>query len=481
MNRLESLRTAFAAVLATSGVVACGGSTEGTTTTVTTTPGGSTPTFTSLCNSGTPDKTLLQGLSATPAVDGVVYRSETAFPHLNSSGNGAPAEDGDGWTGVMTGEATGTLCKTATNKDACLAKVQGYRVLPTDRAACLAQYPLTTFSGGSPGSVTDCGLQYLIYTRGDDVGVARNDAETKALIGTFDTLEEAEWATQRAGYSKFCGATQSGYPEAEYRTTTDGGWDFKLVQTENCQKDVYAFQVHVDYAGNVTVVSKDLLPDVQGGCAVAGRRPTGLRVDDVGVSIGEHFASMATLEAASVISFRRLHRQLAAFGAPKALLDRVRKAARDEIRHARATGALARKYGVSPAAPVIAPETETSLFAIAAENAREGCVRETYGALVAHRQMALATDADVRTCMTAIADEETEHAALSWDIAAWIETQLSPAERDVLAAERHRAYVELAGALAVEVDADIVAKSGVPHRDEALRMLQGLAPIMLAA
>ena len=134
---------------------------------------------------------------------------------------------------------------------------------------------------------------------------------------------------------------------------------------------------------------------------------------------------MASLEAASVTAFRRLHRQLEAFGAPRELLARVRKAAKDEIRHARTTGALARKYGATPRAPRIAPTSESpSLFAVALENAREGCVRETYGALVAHLQTTRAADPEVRACMAVIADEETEHAALSWDVAAWLESRV---------------------------------------------------------
>ena len=191
---------------------------------------------------------------------------------------------------------------------------------------------------------------------------------------------------------------------------------------------------------------------------------------------------MATLEAASVTAFRRLHRQLAAYGAPRELLARIRTAARDEIRHARATTALARKYGVTPAAPHIDAEgAAPSLLAIAIENAREGCVRETYGALVAQRQMKRAEDDDVREVMIAIADEETEHAALSWDIAAWIGTQLAETDRARLVAERREAFTMLAIELTSGVDADVQKVSGVPNSREALRMLEGLGPMMLAA
>jgi hypothetical protein len=183
-----------------------------------------------------------------------------------------------------------------------------------------------------------------------------------------------------------------------------------------------------------------------------------------------------------VTAFRRLRRQLKAFGAPSELLARITKAVKDEIRHARATRLLARKYGVTPSAPQIGPcEESPSLFAIGLENAREGCVRETYGALVAHLQTTRAADADVRACMAAIADEETEHAALSWDIAAWIESQLGEAERTALANERRAAFATLARELAEPVDACVARASGIPEAPDAVRMLEGLGPMMLAA
>ena len=53
---------------------------------------------------------------------------------------------------------------------------------------------------------------------------------------------------------------------------------------------------------------------------------------------------------------------------------------------------------------------------IALENATEGCVRETYGALVAHRQANIATDRSIRCMMQTIATDETNHAGLAWDV-----------------------------------------------------------------
>ena len=442
-----------------------------------------TPGFTSLCDPNTNQASFLASLHATPALDGALSRTESAFTRAaqpGQPGNVVPDPEalGDQWTG-QNGEVTGTLCQTAKDRTACLAKVQGFRLLPPSRQACAAAFPASYYTG------FDCSTSYILYTRGDEIGVARTNDEIKALVSTFDTLGEALWAAQTAGYKRSCGGGYGNAPEpdSEYRTTPDGGWDLSLVSGE-CGQEIFKVLVHVDYAGTVTIVSQEDLGK-QEGCPVAGRRPAGFRFGELDAGaqpIGEHFATMATLEAASVTAFRRLHRQLAAYGAPRELLTRIRKAARDEIRHARATTALARKYGVTPAAPQIAAEgAPPSLLAIAIENAREGCVRETYGALVAQRQKHRADDDDVRRVMIAIADEETEHAALSWDIAAWIETQLDEAGRARLLAERREAFTLLATELTSSVDAGVQQTSGVPGAREALRMLEGLGPMMLAA
>ena len=490
------LRRTFSDVLATVLATAAGaavlGGCGGSTSTVDGTSGGGgsssgTPGFTYATLCGEAPTSLLTSIHASPELDGIANRSETAYARTTSPYGPDklapnPETAGDGWKGT-TGESVGNLCSKASDRAACLAKVQNYRMLPPTREACLALY--NAIGGYEP---FDCAASYIIYTRGDEIGVARTNDEKKALMGTFDTLGEALWAASLPGYGPSCEVRggrdgQTVIPNSEYRKTADGGWDLRLT-TNACGQEIFAVTVHVDYAGNTTVTSKESLGD-GGGCPVAGRRPAGFQEGAHVASdrpIGEHFATMATLEAASVTAFRRLRRQLAAYGAPRALLARIRKAAKDEVRHARATGALARKYGVTPKAPRLAPsEASPSLLAIALENAREGCVRETYGALVAHLQIERAADADVRSVMRAIADEETEHAALSWDIASWIETQLGEGERLELAAERRAAFATLARDLAAPVDARVRHASGVPAAADALALLEGLAPLMLAA
>lgn len=467
---------AGAAVLSTG--AGCGGGTEGLLG-----PGGggggTNPEFSSLCTATKGETSFLKSIHVTPEIDGALYRMENAFVagvtyQGGVEGTGSNV-DGDGWT-ATEGDSAGAVCSKATDKAACLAKVHGFRILPPTREACRAQYP-----GGYYGK--ECAATYILYTRGDEIGVARNNDEIKALLGTFDTLSEAMWVATNKGYQQQCSNYPQGLPESQFRTTQDGGYDLDLLQWENCGKTTFKVLVHVDYAGNLTEISREDLHK-EPGCAMAGRRPAGLLLQAAAADgpVGRYFAAMSALEAASVVAFRRLYGELAAFGAPRALLDRIRKAARDEIRHARATRKLAQKYGAEPAAPCIeARERPATLFEIALENAREGCVRETYGAMVAHLQAARAGDADVRACMRAIADEETEHAALSWDIAAWIDSQLGERERDVLARERRDAFESLARELHGAVDARLERVSGLPSAPVAVRLLEGLGATLLAA
>lgn len=489
------LRRRFAEVLTAVLAVGCGGGTAGVPGTGSsgTSSGSSSgssgvlvvPEWGTACNGTYETRQLLPNLQANPAVDGASYRTESAFPvgqNNYTPGGGVPNnpvdEVGDSWKGE-TGRGTGSLCAKHSNPSACKEKIAGLRILPTNREECAKAYP------GYAYNQVACQATYIVYTRGDEIGVARTAEETKALINGVNTLGEAIWAATQDGKLQLsCDdyMTKQGVPASQVRQTPDGGYDLQLVDFDNCGDTTFAVTVHVDLAGNVTEISRVDLK-VKPSCAVAGRRPAGYRLADTRKGgVGEYFASMATLESAAVVAFRRLHRELAAHGAPRALLARVKKAIKDEIRHARSTTALARKFGVVPVAPAIAAASDPrSLMDIARENAREGCVRETYGAIVAQHQVLRAADDDVRACMLAIADEETQHAALSWDIATWIESQLDDAQRADLANERREAIAELACELEAGVDADVARATGVPTAKDAIALLDGIAPMMLAA
>ena len=162
-----------------------------------------------------------------------------------------------------------------------------------------------------------------------------------------------------------------------------------------------------------------------------GRRPQGLIGNGPAHSpctLGHYFAEVAHLEAASVNAFRILADELVRFGAPTRLVQAARRAKRDERRHVRLTGALARRFGATPRKPRVDLPRTRELVDIAIENAVEGCVRETFGALVAHWQAGHATDPNVRVAMARIARDETRHAALAWQTNAWMRTKLAQTE-----------------------------------------------------
>jgi hypothetical protein len=213
----------------------------------------------------------------------------------------------------------------------------------------------------------------------------------------------------------------------------------------------------------------------QPGCAI-GRRPAGLErsPDCDGRAIADYFAEIAHLEAASVTAFRVLRDELRAAGAPKKLVRAAARAARDEIRHTRVTSALTRRFGGTPRRPAIAEAAARSLEAIAIENAVEGCVRETFGALLATRQATLASDPSIRAAMMRIARDETQHAALSWRVARFLDTKLGAEARRNVQNAKQGAARELLASLETEPVPSFAARAGLPSAAETSRLASEL-------
>lgn len=176
-----------------------------------------------------------------------------------------------------------------------------------------------------------------------------------------------------------------------------------------------------------------------------GRRPAGLVLAATSAKspLLCHLRDAAALEAASVVAFRVLRSELARARAPRSLLRRASRAARDERRHARIAGALARRFGATVHPPVHASPARRSLEAMALENAVEGCVRETWGALVALHQAEHATSLDVQRAMRRIARDEVRHAELAWAVHRFAVRRLPGPARERLIAARARAIAEL--------------------------------------
>ncbi|MGD0526959.1 MAG: ferritin-like domain-containing protein [Polyangiaceae bacterium] len=213
-------------------------------------------------------------------------------------------------------------------------------------------------------------------------------------------------------------------------------------------------------------------------CTIAGRRPAGLarprwrRATD---ALGGYLAGVAHLEAASVRAFDQLGEELDRLGAPGELVRAARRSARDEVRHARATGRLARSHGVGvPSVRVSPRRAACSLMAMAIENAIEGCVRETFGALVAAWQASHAGDPRIARTMAAIAADETRHAALAWAIAGWAEPRLDAKSRRAVRAARRGAVRVLRRETRAALPAVLIRRAGLPSAARATALLDAL-------
>jgi hypothetical protein len=240
------------------------------------------------------------------------------------------------------------------------------------------------------------------------------------------------------------------------------------------------------HAVDQSCVDASIVMDAEGGVAIdcttcpngVGRIPAGLlparRGRRAGAALGDYFAAASHLEAASVHAFRRLRGELSAHRAPARLMRAAGRAQRDEVRHARLTARLARRFGAVPAAVRLDAVAPRTLEEIAVENAVEGCVRETFGALVASFQAANARDPEIARVMAAIAVDETRHAALSWSVARWALRRLGGEARARLA-ERCRGAVEgLRREARLPVEGDLAAQAGLPTSAQQRALIDAL-------
>jgi hypothetical protein len=217
-----------------------------------------------------------------------------------------------------------------------------------------------------------------------------------------------------------------------------------------------------------------------GVCPGVGRRPRGLLASRIGRTqdpLGAYFARVAHLERASVVAFERLRDELRAHGAPSELVRAAERGIGDEQRHARAMSRIALRHGGRAPIPRVRRGGIRSLEAMAMENAREGCVRETFGAMVATWQARHAQNAGVRACMTKIARDETRHAALAWAVARWVEIQLSPRARSRVTSARRAEASRLVRNAATALPRAALLSAGLPSAEQAQALVAGMAEL----
>jgi len=341
-------------------------------------------------------------------------------------------------------ESTGEKCKGA-----------------TDAAACGAAIAAATSATGFEKSCFDfnCSVEYVVVQSGDNVNVIATREAFRVFVLPIDTPNEAVVLASLSGYSVAC----SNPDEGGIRAASDGYEVLGTKLTSSCDPiETSLFLLNIDKNGTVTEADSEVIESTSGACI--GRRPAGLKRQKAKGStrIGAHFGSIAHLEAASVDAFEQLAEELSRHGAPESLVRRAHVARKDEVRHARVMKRFAERHGGLVPSPRIQKQKERSLEAIALDNAVEGCVRETFGALVGEWQSRFSEDPALRRAMRRVARDEMRHAALSWAIDAWIRPRLSPEARQRVDAAQAEALQAVAEEAALGHDHELVMRVGLP-------------------
>jgi hypothetical protein len=107
-------------------------------------------------------------------------------------------------------------------------------------------------------------------------------------------------------------------------------------------------------------------------------------------------------------------------------------------------------------------------------------VRETFGALIAAHQARCAGSRRVRALYGRIARDETRHAALSLDVAAWAAPRLSAAARHRLDTASRRTLEALHASLQAPFAEALITGAGLPRPEVATALLQQLQQALSA-
>lgn len=224
-------------------------------------------------------------------------------------------------------------------------------------------------------------------------------------------------------------------------------------------------------------------------CAIcpgsAGRRPEGFAPTSgepmTGAVVGDFFAEITRLEAASIDAFDRLRDELTHHGAPRELISAAEGARKDEIAHARAIGRIARRHGGRLRRVARSPRNLRALADVARENMVEGCVRETFGALIAAWQATHTSDPTIADALAIVAEDELRHAALSWAVARWSDPLLTDGQRREIARARDEAVAQLFEESDQTLHTELIEVAGLPGSEEQRRMLKSLTESLWAA
>lgn len=197
---------------------------------------------------------------------------------------------------------------------------------------------------------------------------------------------------------------------------------------------------------------------------------------------GVAWLEQARIEHASVRAFERLALELAALGAPNALVERARLSARQEAEHAQlclhhANDLLPRPHALEALPPAKARDID--LRTLATEALLDGCLGEGVASLEALRLADVAADPYRQSCRQ-IAGDELEHAKLAWATLGWaLRQQPSLArELDRQLARRRRRIARAEVATDLELDAFGVTRLDALLAGEAELLDEVVAPTL---
>ena len=252
-----------------------------------------------------------------------------------------------------------------------------------------------------------------------DIGDTGDTGETGGSTETWDGFDE----TQKCNFA-------CAYALGQLENYNPSYTNYHELTIHTCELTIPVG----DEDGSLTCTATLYFTDV----CIGGRRPQGWHAERA--PIGRELDGMAMMEHVSITAFLELAAQLETHGAPIDLIARCRAAADDERHHVE----LLIEIGAErPSATLVSAAATSSLLEIARHNAVEGCVIETWAALLARHQSERAPEPCVRRAFERIADDEARHAQLAWELHAWFVEALDPAAAAEIEAARAQALARL--------------------------------------
>jgi hypothetical protein len=345
-----------------------------------------------------------------------------------------------------------------------------------DPAGCQTLVASAIEATVNAGNVTAANLdgyrgESFFLARGEKgIFIMKSKQELAAFLAPIDNVAEA---TAVAQY--FDGLNMDMCTDKRAGITCESDAFVVVANHSECGKEQW-LKVKVPHSG--AAPTTEVIEETHNMCSI-GRVPDGCEASHQNskqwLTIADFWSQCAGLEAASVPAFYLLAEDLRAVGAPAALIEAAIKSAEDEMRHAAEVFYLAVQAGGQSQEVRVPSRAPKSLFDMAHENAVEGCVRETFGAFVAAYQAQAATNPEARSVLVKIAEDELRHAALSHEIAAWAEPQLSDEQRLQIEFDRRQLITQLRRSVDTNHAAEIYSEAGYPGAEAATRMLDTLA------